>query len=306
MSKGENIAKKQHYIPQVYLRGFSPEYLRKEMEKISYSRYTIYCYDLFRKTQIYKAVPIKSVCYLKSLYEVTGDKGEIVLPGYLEKCLSTVEKLFGEYRNKLERKAFIASNYQTNCFLELEEKNFWMTYILIQVMRSPRILEVARQVGLETWATGITDKQAQNLARIVCLPFFNGIFEEEKEMIVFNSLLEPMQNMSFGIGVDIEGRIVTSDMPVFIYSKEFPCDEYEQIIFPISSNLCLFMFGKEHKKMQRKNFLFPVNEYWREEIIKSISASALKNVYSNHILDKRERKYIQCIMQDRKAVVDIN
>lgn len=62
------------------------------------------------------------------------------------------------------------------------------------------------------------------------------------------------------------------------------------------------MFGNEDKKMQRKNFLFPIGEEYREEIIKSMSASAFEKVYSNHIFDKKERRYIKEIMNDRKVV----
>lgn len=46
------------------------------------------------------------------------------------------------------------------------------------------------------------------------------------------------------------------------------------------------MFGNEDKKMQRKNFLFPIGDEYREEIIKSMSASVFEKVYSNHIFDK--------------------
>ena len=38
--KDKNTTKKQHYIPQVYLRGFSPEYVHKN-NKIPLSKYMI-------------------------------------------------------------------------------------------------------------------------------------------------------------------------------------------------------------------------------------------------------------------------
>lgn len=300
MQKVENITKKQHYIPQVYLRGFSPEYSYKSTE-IPYSKYTIYCHDLTKEVQSYKPVPIKSVCCKNYLYEVTGNDGEIVLPNHLEKFFSVIEKMFGEYRHKLERKVFITENYATNVFLAQEEKLFWITYILIQILRMPQILELAEQVGLETWRAELTNKQAQNIARLFCLPFFREMKEGNKETMLFDTLFEPMKSMSFGIGVDVQERIITSDKPVFVYSKTFPCKEYERIIFPISSQICLFMFGNEDKKNQRKNYLFPIDEACREVIIKSMSVSAFEKVYSNHFFDKEERKYIKEIMKDREG-----
>ncbi|MBD5487058.1 MAG: DUF4238 domain-containing protein [Lachnospiraceae bacterium] len=300
MPKVKNITKKQHYIPQVYLRGFSPEYIDKNNE-IPLSRYTVYCHDLTKEAQSYKPVPIKSVCYKNYLYEVTGHDGEIVLPNHLEKFFSVMEKMFSEYRHKLERKVFIKEKYTTNSFLKQEEKLFWITYILIQILRMPQVLENAEQVGLETWKEELTNKQAQNIARFFCLPFFKEMTEGNKETMLFDSLFEPMKNMSFGIGVDVQERIVTSDKPVFVYSKDFPCEEYGKIIFPISSQICLFMFGNEDKKKQRKNFLFPIDEGHREEIIKSMSVSAFEKIYSNHIFDKKERKYIKEIMKNREG-----
>lgn len=297
----QNITKKQHYIPQVYLRGFSPEYNDKSHE-IPHSRYTIYSYDLTKNTQLYEPVPIKSVCYKNYLYEVTGDEGAIVLPNHLEKCFSELEKMFSKYRHKLEKKAFITENYTTNYFLTQEEKIFWVTYILLQTLRMPQVLEIAEQVSLETLEEELTNEQAQNIARLFCLPFFSEMAEGNKEAMLIKSLFEPLKSMTFGMGVDIQERIITSDKPVFIYSKEFPCKEYERIIFPISSQLCLFMFGNGDKKMQRKNFLFPIDEEYREEIIKSMSASAFEKVYANHVFDKKERKYIKEIMNDRKSV----
>lgn len=298
----QSLTKKQHYIPQVYLRGFSPEYNDKNHE-IPYSRYTIYCYDLTKTTQSYEPVPIKSVCYKNYLYEVTGDDGEIVLPNHLEKCFSVVEQMFGEYRHKLEAKVFIAENYATNSFLTQKEKIFWVTYILVQILRMPQVLEIAEQVSLETLEEELTNEQAQNIARLCCLPFFSEIAEGNKETILINSLFEPLKRMTFGIGVDLQERIVTSDKPVFVCSKVFPCKEYKKIIFPISSQICLFMFGSEDKRRYRKNFLFPIGEEHREEIIKSMSASAFKKVYLNHIFDKKEKRYIKEIMKDRERCV---
>lgn len=301
MKKSQNITKRQHFIPQVYMRGFSPEYLQKDVREIPYSRYTIYCHDLNKEEQLYKAVPIKSVCYKNYLYEVTGHDGEIVLANYLEKFFSVIEKMFGEYRYKLEKKAFITDNCKTNCFLKQEEKIFWVTYILIQILRMPQILELAEKVSLRTWENELNNKQAKNVARRFCLPFFEDIEMGSKEMILLNSLFEPMKDMFFGIGVDLQGRVITSDKPVRIFLKQFPCKEYEKIIFPISSQLCLFMFSKEYEGIERKNFLFIIDEYCREQIIKSISLTAFSKVYSNHAFNAKERKCIRDIMKVREC-----
>lgn len=292
VSKEGDITKKQHYIPQVYLRGFSPEY-EKDNKSVPYSRYTIYCHDLNLEKQNYKAIPIKSICYRENLYEVTGSNGEIVHSNYLENYFSSIERMFGEFRNRLEIKAFIEDNYRTKCFLTNDEKVFWVTYIIVQILRMPHILEMAENLSKETWGEKINSKQAKNIARKFCLPFFKKIDEDNREAFIIKKLVDPMENMSFGIGVDRSKSIITSDKPVYICAKDFLCDEYDKIIFPISSELCLFLFGNENKEKYKKNFLFSIKDEIKEEIIKSMTVSSFGKLYSNHVMDKKEQKYIK-------------
>ena len=298
MSKKSDITKKQHYIPQVYLRGFSPEYHKGDI-RLS-KEYTIYFWDK-GQNHIMKPVPIKSICYSEYLYEVTGNGGEIVCSNYLEKFFSIMERKFSEYRDILERKAFLKDNLKTKCFLSNKEKSFWATYIVIQILRMPLTLKLAEKVGFETWGDKINVKQAKNIARLFCLPFFYEIKNDSKELQVFNALIDPIKKMSFGIGVDKQAKIVTSDKPVFIHSKKYPCIEYGKIIFPITSELCLFLFGEEDKKHVPKNFLFNINENNREEILKSMVASSQKKIYANHLPDKREMRFIKDVLIKNRA-----
>lgn len=249
------MTKNQYHIPQVYLRGFSPKY-EKGSKSYPNSRYTIYCYDLNVKKQKYESVPIKSICYSKYLYEVTGHSGEIVLPNYLEHFFAGIEKMFSDFRSGLERKAFIEDNYRTNRFLTNDEKVFWVTYIIIQILRTPQILEIAESLSIETWGDNVSSKQAKNIARKLCLPFFKEIDESSNEAFIINALFEPMKNMSLCVGIDRSKSIITSDKPIYVCGSDFPCEEYDEIIFPVSSELCLF--GNENKAKYRKNFCSPL------------------------------------------------
>lgn len=297
MANEERKTKKQHYIPQVYLRGFSPEY-EKNNKDYPNSRYTIYCHDLNISEQNLQAVPIKSICYKEYLYEITGNDGEIVLPNHLERFFSVIEKRFSDFRSRIERKAFIEENYRTKCFLTNEEKIFWIAFIIIQILRMPEILESAEKLSKEKWGDSVNSKQAKNIARMFCLPFFKEIKEDSKDAFVFNTLFESMKNMSFGVGVDMSKSIITSDKPIYVCAKNLSYDEYDEIIFPISSEICLFLFGKENRENCRKNFLFPIGDEIKKEVIKSMTKSSLGKLYSNHIMDKTERKYIKEAMNE--------
>ena len=296
--KGSEITKKQHYIPQVYLRGFSPEYGNND---IPVSKHTVFCHDLTGRNQFRDPIPIKSICYEKDLYEVTGRDGEIVLPNHLEHFFSIIENMFGKYRCEHENKAFLEENYKTKCFLTNEEKAFWMTYIIIQMLRMPKALQLAENLSLKIWENEINTKQAKNIARMYCLPFFREMEENNsEELAVFNALLNPMVTMTFGVGVDRQAKIITSDKPIYVYAQEVPCTEYKKIIFPISAKVCLFLYGEEYKKKIPKNFLFPINDGIREEIFKSMTDSSYGKIYSNHVLDKKEQRYIEEVLREKE------
>ena len=274
MSKNQ-MTRRQHYIPQVYLGGFSPQYQNKG------EKYTIYFYDLEKRKQSKKDVPIKSICYEEYLYEMRGDAGKFVCDNHLEGFFSEIENTFHTYRDKLERKAFLEENYNTKCFLTKEEKIFWAAYMIVQILRLPNGLDAVEQ-EIKKHMTYTSDNMlAHDAARWYCLPFFSEINEEIGQII--KTLLKPMENMHIGVGVDLQGRIITSDNPVYVETSEWPCDEYNKIIFPV-------LFGKEEKKMVDENFLFPIGEADREEIIVSLASNAFKKIYLSYKLEEHEKE----------------
>ena len=93
--------------------------------------------------------------------------------------------MFGNFRYELERKVYIEDNYKTKCFLANKEKVFWVTYISVQILRLPQILKLAETVSLETWEDQINTMQAQNIARMFCLPFLSRLKRIVKKPFYF-------------------------------------------------------------------------------------------------------------------------
>ncbi len=295
MPSGNNITKSQHYIPQVYLRGFSREYKENKNNK-----YTIYYYDLNKGVQSPDSIPIKSLCFESFLYELTNDCNEIILPNYLENFFCTLERMFAKYRRMLERKAFNEENYFTKCFLTKEEKEFWVTYMIVQVLRLPNVLELAKELSIDMFGDAVKNNKAKNIALKYCLPFFNELKEGSKEAKIIETFGRCMEKMSFAVIADKSGKLLTSDKPVYIYSQNLFSTEFEKIIFPITSQLCLVLIGGEEKKEYgRKNFLSPIDDGTREMIIKSMIESANEKIFSNHKLNSKELKMIHDVMQDK-------
>lgn len=285
MAKGDKLTHNQHYIPQVYLKGFSE------------SNNSVFFFNLTSCENSRMAVPVKTICFKHDLYEAKNEQGDYLLANHIEKILANLERMFSKYRTKLENKAFNKENYRTNCFLTHDEKIFWITYLSVQIMRSPKVLSIAKSFCKENLLGSIEVCKAENIALSYCLPFFTELSVES--ISALNTFLDPMLNMSFNIGV-IQGneKLFTSDNPIYILAN-WPCKEYEKIIFPITSKLCLFMYGRKYKKIYKKNCLIPIGEEMLKEINWSIAYRADEMIFSANRLSKKQKEDICKIHQQR-------
>lgn len=292
----KQVTKDQHYIPRVYLRGFSPEY----QKGVPINKHTIWFYDLKKQQQHNKPVFVKSQCSADWLYEVRDDNGIRIFENHLEHYFCEIEHKFKHYRNMLERKAFIKNNQKTNCFLTTEEKGFWIAYIAIQILRLPFILELAEQAALKTFGTQFNKYQIRNAAIMSCLPFFKELNLEDDSFRPVISLINNISNLSsFVITADELSRFVTSDNPIIMVgARTFKTiEDIDEIIFPISSQICLLIFRPNG---MRKNCLCDADDNIRECIIKyMVSRSNISHMlYSNHVLDETEVTWI------KEAIID--
>lgn len=321
MPNGSNRTKKQHYVPQVYLRGFAPQYLKTDSEKnkIAKSKYGVFYYDLRERKQSEIAVPINSICFENNLYEVTGKSGEIVYDNWLENCFSILEKRYAELRTYIEKKAFVKDNYKTKCFLTRDEKLHLMGYMTIQILRTPTFLNMALKVAQVVWENGKSEEQLKNIVRIQCLSFIDAYYKKDENDVCNNKkfirisdnqfkilglIIDYMSSMSYMVGVDNKSRLITSDNPVYIRNSNKEClmkgevVQNDEIIFPITASLCLIMFGGENKDKYPKNCLFEITDEWRKHIFTAMCCTTDKKIFSNHKFDKDELKIIDEVLKD--------
>lgn len=268
MAKEKKPTTDEHFVPVTYLKGFSND------------GRTIFFYDLLCKKNSDCAVPIKSVCYKKNLYEARNEEGKFIYRNWVENCLAQLEILFTKRREDLETKAFCVENLSCNMFLKEEEKAFWALYVVIQMLRSPETLKVAKEFCRVNLEKELGQAKAENFGLALCLPFFERLTDDSKTVI--GGFIKPMENMYMEIGVitDENIKLFTSDNPVYVHCKNWPCEEYEKIIFPISSKLCLFMYGGTEKLGHKKNGLFIIDQSRVDEIYWSIAYRADERIYS--------------------------
>ncbi len=105
--------RKQHYVPQVYLKGFSN----------CGNMINAYWSDnngIIKE----KCVPIESICRENYLYELKNDSNELIAINYIEKCLSVIEGEFSEYRNILLKKLLMKNTKKQNVSFRRKKRIF--------------------------------------------------------------------------------------------------------------------------------------------------------------------------------------
>lgn len=285
--ENKNFTKNQHYVPQVYLRGFSKDD----------TRFWSYSLDPMDNG---KLVPIRSVCYVKNLYEICRNDGEFVAPNWIEKVLSKFEGMYADYLRALKGKAYGKENYKTKCFLSPQEKVFWKFFVTLQMMRSPSALRQAQIITDEFYGNHPLDYKTSSFAVYLCLPFFGELKPEDRSAFYF--FLKPMLNMSVAIGVDESATLFTSDNPVYCYSPQkdiTQLKEYERIVMPLTSSLVLIMLGGEAAKGYDKNRLFRLSDEDQRIIKTSIAYAARSRVFSEKELGRTDRMLIKYARRDK-------
>ena len=281
-----NITKKQHYVPQAYLRGFSVDGKRV----FAFNNKTNKTYD--------SPIPIESICRKDYLYEIKNNKNKIITPNYIENVLCNLEGQFAKYRKKLEAKAFLKENFKTSSFLSSDEKAFWYVYTAIQLMRLPTILNAAEQLSNELLEKEITDNEAHMIAIAQCLPFFREIKQGDSNALL--AVLPPIEKMTISVGVDTSESLFTSDCPICCYAPNSSDGVFERVEFPVSSSLIMCFLGGAMRDEYKRNRLFPLEEDDVTAIKEAIVYSSISHVFSKRPFSKREIDMIRRVRRDKE------
>ena len=284
MSNVQKTTAKQHYVPQVYLRGFSQDQKR------------IYRYDLKTNIRTSMPVPISSVCFQKNMYEFTDSKCKVLGVNYIEKCLCEFEASFSQHINEL--KSHIAHRPDNNAFFVINsnENAFWFAYTAVQMLRNPLVLSTALECSKEFLKEELAAEELKTISILLCLPFLKDLIDKEDSPFMY--LINSIKNLSIAIGIDKNDRIFTSDNPVYCYGKDL--SRIEKIIFPLSSNIVLFFLSDEYISTFNKILIYDLTDYEINEINLSTSYAAQSCILSKYLLKESEIKQIKQAQQDKK------
>ncbi len=284
MSKKQHT-KNQHYIPRVYLKGFSQDLSM------------IYEYNYKTGEAIKAPVSIESVCRKKNLYEVRDNNGEIINSNYIEDILCGYEGLFAKYRDQLLRKAHIKENYN-KLILSKEEKDFWRVYTTLHIMRNPKTIEGIESIFQDDFKGQFTEIDNRNLAVAYCLPFFKKL--EENEINAFTTFLYILQTRTIMVGFTENDNLFTSDHAMY-GSGTFKDNNYGfgRLWFPVSSNCAIIFYDPKLVGKHNNNRLIPITEDEVREMNKGIAYIAKQMVLSKHPFSDEDIRLIKEARQER-------
>ena len=283
--KNDDETVREHYIPQFYLKQFSPN------KKI------IYQYNVFSDKASSILTSTTEVCFEKNLYEYRDDKGEIVNKNLIEKRLSVFEAEFASVFQSIHSKAAFKQNHHTSSFLSTREKILLVFFISTLLSRDPKVIQLAKECAIEELGELMDDTTARNLALNICLPVHKALDTEERTLL--KQYIQALENMSFQIGIAEKDVFWTSDHPAIVkgVSVEGQAFNIEQVSIPLSSRIALLM--KPYEKVSPENYNRLV--ILGEKEIRAINAATVTNCY-RWIYSKAPltEKQIQWIKKQRK------
>ena len=284
MSKEKNPTVDEHVIPQVYLRGFSPD------------KANIYFYDLAKDEYSKKLVTIKSQEYVKNVYEFRDLNGELLAVNTIENIFAGIyEKLFKINRQKLLSRAVLDENLKTKSFLPKDEKYIWIVLAAIQFCRHPKYLDLLISLIKEEGITN-SDIIARNTALLCALPTEVQLELDKVPLLKYEIELLSHMGMMFGRCNKV-GKIFTSDFPIIGEMKD---GKLIKFVYPITEDICLYFFAYSECKPGKRNVLFDLTYEDYKQLIKAIVYAADNKLYMSEKMSDKVYAWVREAYQEKK------
>lgn len=270
----KDITKKQHYIPQFYLKRFTDE-----------SGY-LHIYD-FDKQRYFKSVP-KEFGYERYLYETRLSKpnrmGEqFLFTNDIENIFAKYEGKFDAFLKKLDR---ICTPMQRKGVLILhgEEKVILRRFIANMFFRNPITMERMKlnEVPDDFFESDAKEKLNQfleiiggfNADELVAAAIKKVMLTDELEKNNIKSFVEKIQSLWFTFLYSSTFPFITSSFPVILGNdKTIPADDKSCIYIALSPSLSV-VFGNYQDSNKKHNRL----AYVDDEVVDFFNKQQLKNI----------------------------
>lgn len=243
--------KRQHYIPRMILKNHSINNL-------------IYQYDTIKKIQ--RQVNIKDICFVKNLYELKDNDGKII-----EDTRNVVENHLAVNEQKWDS---VIRKILNNEKLSRNDIDLMYSLIAMQILRTPEILDWTSK-NIKEIDNNLNENTSTKYAILA------NLMINEKSTPYNSRLLKIylfLKTKCFIIYKSKPTFILNSDKPVLCFSNNYisKCnDKNANFVFPISSNTCIALTNKRHKKLYK-------------------NISAFYTFILNRLIYKRNGRFLYC------------
>lgn len=286
MPNGDRPTVDEHYVPQVYLRGFAADPALERIYRLRLSDISAGCIN----------VKIESQVFQKNLYEVKNSSGNFIGRNYIENCLHDVETLFGEYRSTLfsEIEACKATNELT--YLSQDMRSFLTKFILLQMVRTKSVIQFSQAKATEDLREYVYPYEAKILTFFKLFPFFDT---DKATPLVGSNMIDIMSpwldNMVLFVGYFSDDVLFTSDNPVYALMEDYNIKEPVEILLPLSPQSVVALIHRDKVGQECNNQILQLSDEWAEHIRECTIIGASDTLYAPYEFDLNYLKEIKRI-----------
>ena len=286
MPIGNNPTKNEHFVPRMYLKGFS-----EVKEKSKLQKAYIWEFSLKSMKQIPVQVDVEDICYEENLYELKDADGSFIAQNRIEKIFSKLEDQTSRVISLIINKS--QNEHCLNCptILSENDKSYLIIFITALMYRDPQTINDGTSF-LQTLNPSNEERQARNNTLLNLLP--TGIDDEWDKNTIIRTAVNDLCGMAFQIGIADDDVIITSDRPVV----QYPPDENEMynrpkaVVFPLTSRLVLYLFPIETVEPIGRNSFIRLTEKQVNDIQHNVAVYAREWIYSRNPLTKEQLKKV--------------
>ena len=284
MPHGEKLTENEHFIPRMYLKGFS--------EVIGSDKAFIWQYNLNSMWQTPVSVNVKTVCFKKNLYEIMNEDGAFIAQNWIENIFGKIEKQTGAVIDSIIKKSQKEKCINCTAVLSENDKSLIILFLTTLLYRDPKTIDEGVSFLINS-NQDIGEREARNFTLMNLLPI--DIDSEWDKKTIIRTAVENFSGMAFQIGIANEDDIITSDRPVVIW----PPHENElynrprAVAFPLTSRLVLYLFPVESVAPLGRNCFFRMSEEQICDIQTNIAVYAKEWIFSRKPLAKEQIERIK-------------
>ncbi len=288
MANGDKPTVDEHYIPQMYLKGFSTVKTSKKPNKE-----TAYIWQFNVKSMQQTKVPVNvcNICFEKDLYEIRDNTGSIVAQNYIERIFGLIENNTRRVINSIIHKSQNEKCLNCSRVFSEEDKSYLIIFLTSLLYRDPQTIERGIKF-LEEKHPNIDRREARNFTLMNLLPL-NIDPEWDKNTIIRSAVLM-FDNMFLQVGITDDDIIITSDRPLIIWPSNGKISEYkpQAVAFPLTSRLVLYLYPTDIIKPDERCCFFKMNDQYIKEIQLNTAMHAQNWIYSKNKLSDDQLKII--------------